>query len=172
MDWLIELMKVVIPMSLMVLLVYILVRQYFDGHLQLKKQELEANRRSELKEHKLLAYERLALYLERISFPDILIRINGQKMEAEDLYSSLLLTIQREYEHNLSQQIYVSETLWQIIQLTKHELSNLITDIYAQYQEAPNGRYMDMLVRGYAEWSINPVEKAKSALRQEVAVAI
>ena len=172
MDWLIEIAKVVIPMGLLILMVYVLVSQYFKGQVQLKAMELQRERKRDSLDLKLNAYERLALYLERISFPDMIMRVNTGSMEASTLYTALLVTIQKEFEHNLSQQVYISDKLWQIIRLTKQEMSNLVTDAYTEDDEQDRDAYVNRLLRKYAEWNPNPVETAKLAIRQEAALLL
>jgi hypothetical protein len=172
MDWLVEIIKVIIPMGLMVLLAYVLLSQYFDGQLRLKSMELQRERKKDSLGLRLNAYERLALYMERIGFPDMIMRVNADRMEAYTLYTSLLMTIQKEYEHNLSQQVYISENLWKIIRLSKQELANLITEAYSEDQHQSKDEYVNRLLKKYAEWQPNPVESAKSAVRQEASILL
>lgn len=75
---------------------------------------------------RLQAFERLALYLERINPAKLLIRIapmNDHKSEYENL---LIQHIEQEFEHNLSQQIYVSDNAWTIILTAKNTTIQLI----------------------------------------------
>lgn len=78
---------------------------------------------------RLQAYERITLFLERINPSQLLIRIKplGDNKEA---YSSLLLgTIEQEYEHNISQQIYISEECWNVIISSKNTMAHIITEV-------------------------------------------
>ena len=69
---------------------------------------------------RLQAYERMALFLERIAPGNLLIRIKPLN-EDKDNYASLLIrTIEQEFEHNLAQQIYVSEECWNVIKASKN----------------------------------------------------
>ncbi len=172
MAWLIDLAKVIIPMGLLVLVVYILVRQFFQGQIRLKAMEVQRDRKKDTLELKLNAYERLALYLERITFPDMMMRISSAEMEAYTLYTALLMTIQKEFEHNLSQQVYISENLWGIIRLAKQDLANLITEAFAEDEKQTMEEYRNRLIKKYAEWSPNPISMAKSAVRQEAALLL
>ena len=172
MEWLVDIIKVVIPMSLMVLLAYVLMSQFFDGQLKIKSMELRRVKSNDSLEVRLNAYERLALYLERISIPDIIIRVNNEQMEAYTLYSALLLTIQRELEHNMAQQIYVSENLWNIVKLAKQDLANLITDAFSEDPNQTVDQYINALLKRYSERDPNPIEKAKSAIRQEASLLL
>lgn len=71
---------------------------------------------------KLQAYERLALFLERISPAKLLIRIaplNDSKIDYQNL---LIHHIEQEYEHNLTQQIYVSDDCWTMVITAKNTI--------------------------------------------------
>ena len=71
---------------------------------------------------KLQAYERLALFLERISPTKLLIRIaplNDNKMDYQNL---LVQHVEQEFEHNLTQQIYVSDECWTMIVTAKNTI--------------------------------------------------
>ncbi len=75
---------------------------------------------------KMQAYERLALLLERSKPASLLLRLVLKTNDAMQLKLMLLETIREEFEHNNSQQIYVSEVLWKRICLTKDRLFQLI----------------------------------------------
>ena len=75
---------------------------------------------------RLQAYERMALFLERITPSKLLIRTKPTSSD-EDTYESLLVaTIEQEFEHNLSQQIYISDDCWNIIVAAKNATIQLI----------------------------------------------
>ena len=75
---------------------------------------------------RLQAYERMALFLERISPANLLLRIKPVD-EDPDAYASLLIaTIEQEFEHNLAQQIYLSQECWNVIRASKNAIINAI----------------------------------------------
>lgn len=75
---------------------------------------------------RLQAYERMVLFLERITPSKLLIRVSPTS-ENKELYEDLLIrTIQQEFEHNLSQQIYVSDKCWSILTTSKNATIQLI----------------------------------------------
>jgi len=75
---------------------------------------------------RLQAYERMAIFLERITPSKLLIRTKPTSSD-EDTYESLLVeTIEQEFEHNLSQQIYISDDCWNIIVAAKNATIQLI----------------------------------------------
>lgn len=75
---------------------------------------------------RLQAYERLTLFLERISPNKLLIRMSPNNMSKEDYESLLVQTIEQEIEHNLTQQIYVTDKCWGIISAAKNATIQLI----------------------------------------------
>jgi hypothetical protein len=75
---------------------------------------------------RLQAYERLTLFLERITPSKMLIRISPKSSNKESYESLLILTIEQEFEHNLSQQIYVSDRCWSITIAAKNATIQLI----------------------------------------------
>ena len=75
---------------------------------------------------KLQAYERMTLYLERIKPSKLLIRISSINNDKNAYVISLMNTIEQEFEHNLTQQIYISEKCWNIIIASKNATKILI----------------------------------------------
>lgn len=75
---------------------------------------------------RLQAYERMALFLERISPSKLLVRIQPTSSNKADYETLLIATIEQEYEHNLTQQIYVSDQCWSIIGAAKNTTIQLI----------------------------------------------
>ncbi|MEP0134006.1 MAG: hypothetical protein ABJJ25_07255 [Eudoraea sp.] len=69
---------------------------------------------------RLQAYERMALFLERISIPSLVVRV-APKSADKNAYEQLLIrSIENEFDHNLSQQIYMSDDCWNIIKAAKN----------------------------------------------------
>lgn len=75
---------------------------------------------------RLQAYERLTLFLERISPNKLLVRVPPISSNKEDYENLLIQNIEQEMEHNLAQQIYVSEKCWNIITAAKNATIQLI----------------------------------------------
>jgi hypothetical protein len=75
---------------------------------------------------RLQAYERMALFLERVTPSKLLIRIAPISSNKGDYEALLIQSIEQEFEHNLSQQIYVSDKCWSIITAAKNATIQLI----------------------------------------------
>ncbi len=68
---------------------------------------------------RLQAYERLALFLERISIPNLVVRVAPKSADKAAYENLLIRNIENEFEHNLSQQIYMSDQCWNVIKAAK-----------------------------------------------------
>lgn len=68
---------------------------------------------------RLQAYERMALFLERISIPNLVIRVAPKSSDKNEYETLLIKNIETEFEHNLAQQIYISDECWNIIKAAK-----------------------------------------------------
>lgn len=75
---------------------------------------------------RLQAYERMALFLERISPNKLLVRTNPLSSDKDSYETLLIQSIEQEFEHNLSQQIYISDECWSIINAAKNATVQLI----------------------------------------------
>lgn len=79
---------------------------------------------------KIQAYERLVLYIERIQFPVLVKRVFHPGISRNDFQFSLLQNVQDEFEHNLAQRLYVSESTWQLIVMAKEEVLQNVNAVF------------------------------------------
>lgn len=75
---------------------------------------------------KLQAYERLILFLERIAFENLIPRTPSRDFNVFEYQQLLIQTIRQEFEHNLSQQLFVSDAVWQLVKNAKEETISTI----------------------------------------------
>lgn len=78
---------------------------------------------------RLQAYERLVLLTERIALPNLISRTGMQDMYAKDMQQLLTLSIRQEYEHNVSQQIYVSQEAWEAVRNLKEQNMLIVNQV-------------------------------------------
>lgn len=126
MDAFFDLLKYTIPGLVVAGTAYFLLKQYLDDRLRSEQlaQRRENNRLT--LPIRLQAYERLTLLCDRVAIPNVLLRIRMPGMTMGDLRGALLLAVRQEFEHNTSQQLYVSDTLWQIITVARDQALSLI----------------------------------------------
>ncbi len=105
-------------------------RKFIEKDVQMRVMEDKAARQKESLPLKLQAYERLVLFLERIAPNSILVRVHRGGMSAQQLQSDLVSTIRAEFEHNLSQQIYVSENAWDEVKNAKEDMIRIVNNAF------------------------------------------
>jgi hypothetical protein len=127
-----EILKLTIPAFIVFLTVYFMLQHQFKRDLEIKILELKMKDSKELKILRLQAYERLSLFLERIAPYNIITRTLEPEMLGQELQYAIIRTIRAEFDHNLSQQIYVSANAWSMISQSKDEIIKTIGMISAQ----------------------------------------
>ena len=105
MDALIEYGKILLPASIVLYGVYLMVRSFINKEIELKRLEVRSRSIETILPNRLQAYERICLFLERISPPNLLLRLNNPIYSARELHKILLDEIRNEYNHNVSQQM-------------------------------------------------------------------
>lgn len=105
--------------------VYKLVDKFLKNENLRREIELRKGSNSQIIPQRLTAYERMALFLERIK-PTGLARRVSPASTAKNYEILLIQTVQVEWEHNLSQQIYVNPDTWKLIYSAKNATQNFI----------------------------------------------
>jgi len=114
------LMVYCIPALVTGVIAFLFFREHTDNENNRRNFILKESIQKESLPIRLQAYERLILFLERISPQNLLKRVSPISQEVEDYKSLLIQTVEQEYEHNLSQQIYVSDPCWRIVSAAKN----------------------------------------------------
>jgi hypothetical protein len=85
---------------------------------------------------KIQAYERLVLFIERIQFPVLVKRVFHPGISRNDFQFSILQNVQDEFEHNLAQRLYVTESTWQLIVMAKEEVLQNVNAVFNDNPDA------------------------------------
>lgn len=105
------------------------------GRLQIKNNEVTMPLR-------LQAYERLALYLERITPNNLVSRINQKDLNVGGLHYLMLDAVREEFNHNIAQQIYMSDEVWQTVVSAREEVISMLNQVVDPIdKEAPSIEY-------------------------------
>ena len=92
--------------------------------------------------HRVEAYQRIILFMERISPNSLVMRKFQNGMQAKELQAELLSTIRSEFEHNIAQQIFISPQGWKMVKESKEEIIKIINLASSQIDE--NGNALDL----------------------------
>ena len=122
--------------------------QYSQFRNEDKKRMFELKKESQkaVSPIRLRAYERLALLLERTKPEHMIMELRKNDPEAlavwtvPQLQQYLLQTIRAEYDHNQSQQIYVSDELWDLIINARDQMAAFVIAMTAQLPKDANAQ--------------------------------
>jgi hypothetical protein len=115
---------------------------------------------------RLQAYERLVLFLERISPASLVMRCMDEAHNARQLQSILLRNVREEFEHNNSQQLYVSASAWGMVKTAREEVVQLINRSESELKEDAG---KDELARLIVVKKAAMIDEALNRLKSEVA---
>ena len=122
MDVLIELAKILLPAALVLYAMYLGVKAMIARELSLKQMEIRQKSIEISLPARLQAYERMCLFLERITPNNLLVRVADPSLSAPAFQQLLLKEIRDEYNHNVSQQVYMSIEVWDMVKSAKEDL--------------------------------------------------
>lgn len=88
---------------------------------------------------KLQAYERLVLLTDRIALPNLISRMNVTGLSAREMQLLLIQTIKEEFEHNITQQIYVNPAAWEALRNLKEQNTLIINQVSSYLPESASG---------------------------------
>ena len=164
-----DILKITIPALLVFLTAWILLRNLMKNDQDKRRQEIVLQNSRTVTPIKLQAYERIVLFLERISLESLLVRVSTSGMTAAQLHSALLTTIRSEFEHNLSQQIYMSPQAWEVV---RNARSNMIKIINSEFEKKPlpatSMEFSQRLLEAVMEMNNEPTRAAIDYIKGEV----
>jgi hypothetical protein len=169
MDALIEFGKILIPASVVLYAAYLVVRSFIQKDIDLKKMEIRGKAIETVLPNRLHAYERMTLFLERMSPQNLLIRLNTGSAPAKEFQQVLLAEVRNEYNHNVSQQVYISEEVWELIKSAKEDLIVTINDSANDLGEDASS--LDLSKKIFEKTigkTVDPLGHALSELKREV----
>jgi len=129
-----DLLKIILPALIVAGSIFYLVQQYLEKEQQRRLIELRLENSKTTLPLRLQALERVTLLLERITPSNLLVRLSSSGQTATEYHRLLLQEIRAEYEHNISQQLYMSPDTWGEVKAAKE---NVLTTINKAYQTLP-----------------------------------
>jgi hypothetical protein len=115
----------------------------------------------------LQAYERLILLTDRIALPNLIQRVGQTELAAREMQLLLTHSIRQEFEHNITQQIYVSPEAWDAVRNLKEQNMLIINQVASFLPEGASGsdlnrQLLDLLIQNPKASLQNIVSEALS----------
>jgi hypothetical protein len=169
MDVLLDFVKILVPASVVLYAMYLMVRSFIIKEIELKKLEVRSRSIETVLPVRLQAYERMTLFLERTSPQNLLVRMNQSGITARDFHKILLEEVRNEYNHNVSQQVYIGEEVWSLIKNAKEDLILGINEAAQSVPaDAPSIELAKKIFEVALGKSVDPVGHALSELKKEI----
>jgi hypothetical protein len=164
-----DLIKVLLPAGLVLWAMYLTVNSFIKKEILQKELDIKFESSKILLPIRLQAYERMALFLERISPNNLLVRLSGRVTTVAEFQQLMLIEIREEFSHNLSQQVYMSDEAWINV---KNAMNETVTLINLSSKELPaeatslelSKRILELVLTK----NITPSEDALKFLKQEM----
>lgn len=146
MDAFLEILKYILPSTIVFLAVYFVLKKQQDT--QLKREVVKGRQtiQNTVLPIRLQAYERMVLLLERITPQNLVMRSNNNIITSGQLHQELLSTIRSEYEHNITQQVYVSKSAWEAVKRAKEETIKIINISASKVNDNAKGIELSKMV--------------------------
>lgn len=165
---LIDLAKIIVPAGLVLLTTFLLLRSFLNNRYKRDLMDMKRENAKQVLPVRLQAYERLTLFVERINPQALVERVKEKSMKPEQLRDALIKTVKSEFDHNISQQIYVSPQTWGVVIAIKEELINTINKSYGELnQDADTLDYIKEIMEYYMGHDRRPMQAALDKIAAE-----
>jgi hypothetical protein len=158
-----------LPVLITGVIVFFIVKMFLDREAGNRQSEIDQESKKQILPVRLQAYERIILFLERISPENLILRVSKPGMSAFKLQTELIGTIRLEFEHNLSQQLYISSTGWDLVKTAKEDLIRTINTAASQLgQDADSAQLAGKIFEMTGNKKNNQINIALEHLKDEV----
>ncbi|SHN24839.1 hypothetical protein [Mucilaginibacter sp. OK098] len=148
---------------------FYLIKPYLDRDEKIQLLEFRKTISNQTLPLRLQAYERCVLFIERVNPANMLIRLNAPSYSAHELYSLIVDEIRNEYQHNITQQIYLSSRAWGVVKHVKEDTLGIVNNAIKGAPETATGLDLSKIILGsLSQLEDNPYELGASMLRKDL----
>jgi len=170
MNTVLEILKYVLPALVVFATTFYMVRKYFEGEEKKRRHQLFLNNQNMITPLRLQAYERTILFLERISPENLIMRVNKSGFTCQQLQAEMLQSIRSEFEHNLSQQIYISHGAWEMLKIARGRTIQLINIMAEKVgKDVPSINLSKAILESMVDEEKIPAADAIAFIKKEIA---
>ena len=168
--YLLDLLKYILAGLIVFFVAWFFIRGYLEHNRDAKLLELRSGAQAHTFPLRLQAYERAVLFLERINPASMLVRLNVSGMSAREMQNLILSDIRAEYQHNISQQLYVSDHAWKVVKKIKEDTIGLVNDATKSLPENASAIELSKAILTHlaALESENPYDTALMIVKQDI----
>ncbi|MDB5143159.1 MAG: hypothetical protein JWQ66_1872 [Mucilaginibacter sp.] len=168
-NYLLEILKLVLAGVGVVYVAFYLLKPYLDKSEHLQLMELKKTISSQTLPLRLQAYERIVLFVERVNPANMLIRLSGTGASAAELHAVVVSEIRNEFQHNISQQIYVSDRAWTLVKRVKDDTLSVVTNAVKALPVDATGLDLSKTILAHlSHLEDNPYDIALKIIREDM----
>lgn len=169
MDVLADLIKILIPVAAVLAGMFLTVRAFLQKEFEKRLIDMRSQNTQTILPVRLQAYERICLLLERINPQNLILRVNEAGFSNGMLHQSLIFEIRQEYNHNLSQQLYMSSQAWILVKNSVEDIIGIINNA-AQHtdRDAHSVQLAKIIFENLIDRNQDPTERAMQFLKTEI----
>ncbi len=169
MDVFAEILKYTLPALVVLAAAYLMIRMFMQNEEKKRKYNLLREKTDTILPLRLQAYERLILFLERISPEALVMRVSRQDLTVSQTLTELVAAIRTEFEHNLVQQTYISTQGWELVKTAKNNMIRMVTETAKDFKPDSNGMlYNRQILENAGSMDKSPVTPAIEFLKREI----
>jgi hypothetical protein len=167
--YLLDILKYTVSGLGVVWIAFYLIKPYLDKSERIQLLEFKKSIGNHTLPLRLQAYERIILFMERINPENLLIRLNATGYSAAELQSIIISEVRSEYQHNITQQIYVTSRAWGIAKRVKEDTLNLVTGAFKSLPENSTGLELSRVILvTLSQLENNPYEIGAELIRKDL----
>ena len=169
MEAFLEIIKIVLPAGLVLYAMYLVIKSFIGKEIDKANMEISGRSIETILPNRLQAYERMTLFLERMNPQNLMVRLNTGTFSAREFQELLLMEIRNEYNHNVSQQVYMSEESWNLIKSAKEDLIMTINDAVSSLDEKASATDLSRaIIERTASKETDPILGALIFIKDEI----
>lgn len=164
-----DLAKILLPAAIMLYAMYATVQSFLKKDLEKRLLDIKIKNNETLLPIRLQAYERMCLFLERIAPGNLVVRLNQSGMDAVVLHQVMLNEIREEFNHNMSQQLYMSDNAWKAINAAREDVVMLINHAASSLDaEAKSLDLAKRILEMNVERNVDSINHALTLIKDEI----
>ncbi|MDR1679655.1 MAG: hypothetical protein LBR81_07760 [Prevotellaceae bacterium] len=169
MDFLTILLAATIPAMVIAAVVYLLINKMLKAESERRNFEVRKTLAPAMLPIRLKAYERMVIFVERITPESLLTRQSLSGKSAQHLQTALLQQIREEWEHNAAQQLYISSDTWLILRNARESIVQLVNTCAAEASMNTSAlEYATAIIEKYRSVEKTPLDVALAMLKNDV----
>lgn len=167
--FLFDILKYTISGLGVVYIAFYLFKPYLDKSESIQLLELKRTISNQTLPLRLQAYERVVLFIERVNPASLLIRLNGSADTAAELQTIIVNEVRNEFQHNITQQIYVSARVWNVVKRVKDDTINMINNAVKALPSDTSALELSKVILVHlSKLEDNPYDVALGLIRQDM----